>query len=53
MVKMNKKYLIVVWVFILLFSGCVSMQDKSVNNDSANVSVSGDVTVSGVDRKGF
>ena len=50
---MNKKQLIVAWVVVLLLSGCVLIQDKSTKNDSSNVRVSGDATVSIIDRKGF
>ena len=51
--KLNKKQLIVVWGIVLLLSGCALIQDKSIKNDSGNVSVSGDVTVSTINRKGF
>ena len=50
---MNKKQLIIVWVVILLLSGCASIKDKSTKNDSGNVRVSGDATVNTIDRKGF
>ena len=50
---MNKKQLIVFLVVMLLLSGCASAQDKPTKNDSGNVRVSGDATVSTVDRKGF
>ena len=48
---MNKKQLIVACVVALLLSGCASMQDKSKKDDSGNVRVSGDLTVSAVDKK--
>ena len=48
-----KKQLIVTWVVVFLLSGCVATQDKSIKNDSGNVRISGDVTVSTVNRKGF
>jgi outer membrane biogenesis lipoprotein LolB len=50
---MNKKQLIVAGVVVLLLSGCTLIQDKSKQNDSGNVRVSGDATISTVDRKGF
>ena len=50
---MGKEYLIVVCMFALLLSSCASVQDKPVNDDLADVSVSGDVIVSAVERKGF
>lgn len=50
---MNKKQLIVTWEVALLLSGCVSIQDKPTKDDAGNVRVSGDVTVSTIDRKGF
>lgn len=50
---MNKKQLTVAWVAVLLLSGCASIKDKSIKNDSSNVRVSGDVTVSTINRKGF
>jgi len=56
---MNRKLLTVSWgmeiVIVLFLAGCAvtSPKDKSSNNDSKNVRVSGDVTVSTVDRKGF
>ena len=42
-------------VITLWISGCAttSSQDKSKKNDSSNMRVSGDVTVSAVNRKGF
>jgi hypothetical protein len=50
---MNKKQLIVVGLGLLLLSGCVGIQDRSIKNDSSDVRVSGDVTVSARDRKSF
>ena len=56
---MNKPQLTVAQVIglviVLFLSGCVTTpsQDKSSKNDSGNVRVSGDVTVSTINRKGF
>ena len=50
---MNKKQLIVAWVVVLLLSGCAGIPDKSAKKDSSNLSVSGDLTVSTINRKGF
>lgn len=56
---MNKKQLIVTWmigsVITLFISGCATMssKDKSIKNNSSNVRVSGDVTVSAIDRRGL
>ena len=48
---MNKKQLITAWVIALLLSGCALVQDKSKNNDSGSMRVSGDVTVSAINGK--
>jgi len=54
-----KKQLTVAWiiglVIVLFLSGCTTIpaKDKSSKNDSSNVRVSGDVTVSTVNRSGF
>ena len=42
-------------IVLLLLNGCSTMQanDKSAKDDSKNVRVSGDITVSTVNRKGF
>ena len=53
---MNRKQLIVARMFglvIMLFvSGCAT-QDEAKKDNSGNARVSGDLTVSSVDRKGF
>jgi PBP1b-binding outer membrane lipoprotein LpoB len=48
-----EKQLIAIWIVAWLFSGCISLQDKTTKKDSNSVKVSGDVTVSAIDRKGF
>ena len=56
---MKKKQLIVArgvgLVITLFISGCATMspKDKSIKNNSSNVRVSGDVTVSAIDRRGL
>ncbi len=46
--------MIILGLVILGGSGCVLLQpDKPVKNTPGNLRVSGDVTVSAVDRKGF
>ena len=52
---MVRKQLIVIWILVLLLSGCamLSRQDKTIKDDPNNVRVSGDAMVSAVDRKGF
>ncbi len=45
--------LVVLIAVTFLLSGCALIQDKSVKNDSGNVRVSGDVTISSVERKGL
>jgi hypothetical protein len=51
---MHKKQLLAVWALgMLLLSGCALIPDKPTKNDSGSMRVSGDVTVSTVDRKGF
>lgn len=49
--KVDRKQIIIIWLGVLLLSGCRSMQDQSANSD-ANVRVSGDVTVSAIGRSG-
>ena len=41
------------FALVLLLGGCALAQDKATKNDSGNVRVSGDTTISTVDRKGF
>ncbi len=50
---MHKKQLMVIWLAVFLASGCVLIQDKPVDDDLSDVRISGDVTVSTVDRKEF
>lgn len=50
---MNMKQLIIIWLGVLLLSGCRSIQDQSADNDVGNVRVSGDVMVSAVVREGL
>jgi len=47
--------LFILLIGLLLLNGCSTMQsnDKSRKDDSKNVRVSGDATVSTVNRKGF
>jgi uncharacterized protein YceK len=47
------KQLTIVWVVMLLLSGCTSAQNKPKKDDPGSVRVSGDLTVSSVNRKGF
>ena len=45
------KELIFLLVLVALVSGCVSSQEKPKKTDSSNVRLSGDVTVSVINRK--
>ena len=47
---MHKKQLMVIGLVIFLASGCVLIQDKPADDDLRDVRISGDVTVSTVDR---
>jgi hypothetical protein len=47
---MHKKQLMVIGLAVFLAGGCVLMQDKPVDDDLRDVRISGDVTVSTVDR---
>ena len=50
---MSIKQLIITCLVVLSLSGCASTPDKPKKDDLGSVRVSGDLTVSAIDRKGF
>lgn len=45
--------LAILFIAIILFAGCASIQNKGTADDPDRVRVSGDVTVTSAERKGF